>query len=178
MKILTILLVMSSSSVFAQQRSMPPPLHAMSDEIKKEINEQVWSPFMKSYESLDPALFMSVQSEKIVRVMGSMNRIYDHAKYTESTKRIFSMMKSQGSAPRIELSFTNRLVKDDMAYEMGYYCLKSKGSSGEYQNRGFGFFHVMLRKEDKQWKIVMDSDSNVDIDEQTFQSGEVLSLGE
>jgi hypothetical protein len=63
-------------------------------------------------------------------------------------------------------------------YQTGYFCFSSKGSDTEaFQPRGYGFFNVILIKENGIWKITMDADKQISISKEKFkESGMIYEL--
>lgn len=130
-----IALIFVSSAVFAQTA-------------QKEINDQVWKPFIKGFNENNPELFMSVHSKELVRSSRDSKKVLNWDQYNEQ-------MAKQTGVHDIELRFTERLNNEGQAIDVGVY-------KTSYPNHPpyYGRFHVVLRKENNIWKILVDMDSN------------------
>lgn len=133
-------------------------LWSQDNKFTKEINEQVWMTFIRSFGNGDDELFKSVHSKDIVRVIQDNGEIfgYDHyfKKIPDSLKAKWSNWKKN-----IELRFTQRISSEDKAFEVGFYKTTSTNLQTGEQKRSFGCFQVLLRKENGTCKIVMDADT-------------------
>ncbi len=116
------------------------------------INQQVWVPFTQSWEARDAKAFNRLHTTDIVRI-GSKSLLIGE----EYKKRNMKQMADGGGKNRtIEFAFDYRQVNGDIAYEMGFYRVKSPNDAESYISR----FHVELRKVDGVWKIARDYDSS------------------
>lgn len=57
------------------------------------------------------------------------------------------------------------------AFEVGYYKTSSTDATTGETRSGYGKFHVLLRKENGTWKIIMDADANEKTNEALFLAG-------
>ena len=128
---------------------------------KKENLEDInttWSKFYKAFETLDAQLMEEIHSKDLVRVSGG-SRILNYDTYIESYRQNFKAVKEQGSTRNIALRFFERLNNDNTASERGIYKLTvNKGKTDEQSY--YGQFHVIFKKEDNAWMILVDYDSN------------------
>ena len=148
-------------------------LFGQADSLQQQINEQVWKPFIKGFSTNDNELFSSVHSKEVMRVMQDDERIIGYEEYflpvPDSIKAKWGNWKRQ-----IELRFIQRIAADGKAFETGYYKTTStKEDTGETRV-GYGKFHVLLRKENGTWKILMDADANNSTDEKVFSSAKPM----
>lgn len=150
------LLLLCGLSVFSQ-----------SDSLQKQINEQVWKPFIKAINSGDNDALSEVHSKEVARVMQDDGKIIG---YSEYFKKIPDSIKAKWSdwKSNIELRFLQRIASADKAFEIGYYKTTSTNSKTGEKRTGYGKFHVLLRKESGTWKILMDADANEKTDEAVF----------
>ncbi len=126
---------------------------AMAQNPQQEIDKHVWTRFTTAWETNDAAAFNAVHTEDIVRIGGRGLMIGE-----EYRERNRAAMSSDVPAKRtIEFAFDYRQVNGEVAYEMGFYRVKSGNSSKPYIAR----FHVELRKVDGVWKIARDYDSDM-----------------
>ena len=135
----------------------------------EEINKQVWIPFVQSFGSGDDQTFRSVHSKDVIRVMQDDKEIIGYEKYF---KKVPDSIKAKWGdwKKSIELRFTQRITGDDKAFEVGYYKSTSTNIKTGEQRNGIGRFHVLLRKENGVWKILMDADTAEGATEETFAS--------
>ena len=84
----------------------------------------------------------------------------------ESTKR-------SNQKRTLELRFIQRIAENDKAFEVGYYKFTGIQADGKTRN-GYGKFHVLLRRENGIWKIVMDADASEKTNESIFLSGQPI----
>ncbi|WP_299116084.1 nuclear transport factor 2 family protein [uncultured Winogradskyella sp.] len=123
----------------------------------KSINT-TWAKFYKAFETLDHILMADIHSKDLVRVSGG-KRILDYETYINNYKTRFERDKKIGQTSDISLRFFERLVNNNTASERGIYKLvRNKGT--EKEKAYYGQFHVIFKKVDGQWKIVMDYDSS------------------
>ena len=149
-----------------------PTPHAGAQTVQEEINRDVWYPFMKSYEKLDAAQFMSLHSRDLMRVELDENNARSYEEYASFYKNFFGRFRKSGEAIRIRFAFTHRIVEGNRALEKGYYEFTLKSDKAHLKT--YGAFTVVLRKEQGQWKILVDSDTNKEMNEALFLSGKLL----
>ncbi len=140
------LLLLVSSSLFAQDTS-------------KEINEQVWKPFIKGLNEGNADLFMSVHSKELIRSARDSKQVLNWDDYYKSTKEGNDWGKKNKVRQEIELHFTERVSNTNQAIDVGVYKTTSIRADGT-KRASYGRFHVVLRKENGVWKILADTDSS------------------
>jgi len=123
--------------------------------LQKEINEQVWIPFIASFNARDTKAFMAVHSKDVIRAPRDSKELLNFAEYTKQTER----GEQQKTKHTLELRFIDRIANKDQAFEVGIYKYTAWDEKGE-PSSGYGKFHVALRKENGVWKILVDSDSS------------------
>ena len=160
--ILSLIFPLMSNLVFAQPGNL-----------QKEINEQVWKPFIQSFNSRDDETFSSVHSKDVVRVLQDNNQVMGYDQYF---KKIPDSLKTKWSEWKrnIELRFIQRIASKDKAFEVGYYKTTSMNTLTGEKRTGYGKFHVLLRKENGIWKILMDADAHDKTDEAVFLTGQPM----
>ena len=141
--------------------------YSQSNSLQKEINEQVWKPFVKAIISDDNEKLSAVHSKEVIRVIQDDNQILG---YSEYFKKIPDSIKAKWKDWKrdIELRFLQRIASADKAFEVGYYKTSSTNAVKGEKRTGYGKFHVLLRKENGTWKILMDADANEKTDEIVF----------
>jgi hypothetical protein len=134
-------------------------LVAHAQDYQKEINDQVWKPFIESFNNLNAELFLSVHSKDLTRSPRDSKQILNWNEYLSDQKKQMSIMKGDGLKLAIELHFTERIANGRQAIDVGIYkttVILKDGTS----NSGYGRFHVVMRKENGVWKILVDTDSS------------------
>ncbi len=147
----------------------------LGQDLQKEINTQVWEPFISSFSNFQSEAFLSVHSKDVVRSPRDAKRIFHGQQYLEMQKRGDDRAKKEGRKRSIELRFTERIAENDLAIDVGIYKTTDTDPSGQQQSY-YGRFHVVLRKEDGRWKILVDTDSteNNTIGEKDFLAAKPL----
>lgn len=144
--------------------------NAQSDTTHKEINDQVWKPFIKTFNNRDDEGFKSVHSKDVIRVDQDGKQIIGYEQYFRKVPDSVKVKWGKWSR-QIELRFTQRIAGNDKAFDVGYYKTTSKNTDTGETHTGYGKFHVLLRKENGTWKILMDADANDGTNETVFQTG-------
>lgn len=117
-----------------------------------EIDEQIWIPFTKAWETNDGKAYNAIHSDDVWRI--NPGRLLVGAEYKNANSE---RMQGQEKNSIIEFSFETRTSNGNNAYEVGYY--KVTRNSGNAQESFVGRFHVALKKDGK-WKIVQDWDTD------------------
>lgn len=134
----------------------------------KEINEQVWKPFIKGFSTGDDDLFRSVHSRNVARIEQDSKKILSYDDYFRKVPDSIKVKWSDWKK-NIELRFTQRIVSDEKAFEVGYYKSTSTNTKTGEKRSGIGKFHVLLQKENGKWKILMDADTAEGASEENFK---------
>jgi hypothetical protein len=136
----------------------------------KEIDEQIWKPFMKSFGNGNDLAFQSLHSKSVIRVVVDGNQIYG---FDEYFKPVPDSIKAKGLnyEKSIEIRHLKRVSSDDNAFEVGYYKTSYKDTRTGSIRSSYGKFTVLLKKENEFWKIVMDADANEGTNEKIFRTG-------
>lgn len=138
---------------------------------QQQINQQVWYPFVASYTGLDDVAFMELHDENVIRVVRDRQEMMVGPAYARAMELNANWNKENGVTRQIEFSFTERIAKEDTAYEVGFYKV-TNNRDGESRTF-YGTFTVVMKKKNGVWKILMDSDTseNGTIGEADFQKG-------
>ena len=140
------ILFCSSSILFAQ-------------EAQREINTQVWIPFIENFNNRNAEGFLAVHSKDVIRSPRDSKMIFGWDEYLKEQQQSSEGGKASGRKHALELRFTERIAKDGLAIEVGIYKTTSTDQKGKSFSF-FGRFHVVLRKEQNVWKILVDTDSS------------------
>jgi len=147
--------------------------NAQSDSIQRQINQQVWKPFIQTFNARDNEGFKAVHSKEVSRVLQDDKRILNADEYF---KPVPDSIKARWAAYKnnLELRFTQRIATGDRAFEVGYYKSSSTNTNTGQTRTSYGKFHVLLRKENGIWKILMDADTRENADENAFNSAAAM----
>jgi len=130
--------------------------NAQNSDHLKALNS-VWAKFYTAFETLDHTLMAEIHSKDLVRVSGGQ-RILDYDTYINNYKAGFERDKKAGQTSTISLRFFERLCDGKTSSERGIYkLLRNKGKDNEQAY--YGQFHVLFKKIEGEWKIIMDYDS-------------------
>ena len=130
-----------------------------SIEDMKTINNNVWIPFEKAFNTFDNSIMREIHSPELIRLSASSQNIRDYVTYMNDNQNSFKKKILSNSKSDFTLRFTERINNDSIASEHGIYRLVSNlGKDNEYIS--YGKFHVLLKKEVNKWKIIFDYDSD------------------
>ncbi len=137
-----------------------------------EINKDIWTPFSEAYATGDADKYLSLHSPHFVRASRNGKSTSDLNGYAKGVLRSFNRNAINGGRTTIEFHFFERFASENTASERGIYKYTFYPPSGA-PTSGYGQFHVVSRKENGVWKILMDydSDENGTIDEADFEAG-------
>jgi ketosteroid isomerase-like protein len=142
-----------------------------AQDFQKEINDQVWKPFIKSFNSLDTDGFMAVHSKDVVRSPRDSKILLNWDEYYKLHQESDKREKKGGATRTIDLRFSERISNSRQAIDIGIYratVTTKDGKSASYTY--YGRFHVVLRKESGTWKILVDTDSSSGVTDQDFKA--------
>lgn len=143
--------------------------------IMNSVYSDVWLPFMESYRELDLEKFKSIQAKELIRVSIDKNTINSKDEYFKEMGAFFNQIKGSKRVMDIRFAILSAATGNDTVYQTGYYSISIKGSNSEsYQPMGYGYFTVVIIKENGAWKISLDADKNAAIGEEEFRKSEVL----
>jgi len=138
-----------------------------AQDLQKEINDQVWIPFIRSFGNHDADGFLAVHSRDVIRSSRDGKEIIGWETYLENQRAYSRQSKASGRSHSIELRFIERIAADGRAIETGIYKTSSVDKEGKAR-AGFGKFLVVLRKEAGIWKILVDTDASEGVGEKEF----------
>ena len=133
----------------------------------KAINTDLWENFTKAFETLDYELFSRLHSDDLIRVNGDSKSVKGKTVYIEGYKKRWATKEINQT---ISFRFLERISNNEKASERGIYRL-TRNLNTQYEQSYYGKFHVILKKENEKWKILVDYDSseNNSIDEDSYQ---------
>ncbi|HMQ63240.1 MAG TPA: nuclear transport factor 2 family protein [Flavilitoribacter sp.] len=148
-------------------------LSAQPATLQQEINDQVWKPFLESFNSYDAETFMAVHHPEAIRVIEDADQVLDFHAYGENSRAGFRRGKESGVKRELTLRFTRRIAGEANAFEIGIYrsrIIRPDGTTNDY----FGIFHVVLKKRDGRWQIWVDSDTSEGASEEAYLAAEAM----
>lgn len=134
-------------------------MECFSQDHSKKINEQVWKPFIHTFNNYNADGFLSLHSKDLIRSSRDSKEVLNWEQYIKQQKSGDEWSKEKGSKRTLELRFTERISNLSQAIDVGIYKTTSINNKGEIRSF-FGRFHVILRKENGVWKILVDTDSS------------------
>lgn len=134
-------------------------LPGFAQDYQKEINDQVWKPFISTFSNLDAKGFLAVHSKDVVRSSRDAKQILTWSEYLELQEKTNKRIVTDGLSMTLDLHFTERIATSDRAIDVGIYKTTMTDKAGKSQSY-YGRFHVVLRKENGVWKILVDTDSS------------------
>lgn len=129
---------------------------AQDNDFNKEVNQSIWEKFTLAYENLDTSLYSSLHSEEFIRVSGDTKTIRDKKTYMDGYG---NWWQDKNLKLTISFRFLERINNGETASERGIYKLTVNHNT-EKEASYYGAFHVILRKENSLWKLLVDYDSN------------------
>ncbi len=144
---LLLFLILNALSIFAQSE--------MENKTTQQIDEQVWKVFQEAWSSYDAEKYIGIHTTDVLRVTPW------GIKYgpTFREKTIESFSRENPPIRSISFQFEHRIYKDGLAYEVGYYKSATIEKDGN-ERAHYGRFHVVLKKQNEQWKIAQDWDTD------------------
>lgn len=144
-------------------------LSLQAQEAQREINEQVWKPFIKTFNGHDAEGFMALHSKDVVRSPRDGKVVWNWSEYFQQQQKGDQHDKDSRVTRTLELRFLERIVNNELAIDVGIYKTTYLPQEGESRSF-YGKFLVVLRKENNHWKILVDTDSSEgqDISEDDF----------
>ncbi len=118
----------------------------------EDINA-MWSKFSQAFDALDYQSIAEIHTKELIRIPGGKQLLhYDN--YMMTYKIDFEQAKKTNATRAISFRFFERIHNDSIASEKGIYKVVMDDQTY------YGKFHVLLKKENGDWKIFMDYDSN------------------
>lgn len=146
------------------------PAGAQTGVVQRQINDQVWKPFIQSYNNDSDEGFKAVHSKDVVRVSQDENILMGYDQYFRAVPDSIRARRAN-RRKSIELRFIQRIADEEKAFEVGYYKTTNTNLTTGRSFTSYGKFQVLLRKENGTWKILMDADANDGVNEEIFKTG-------
>jgi hypothetical protein len=128
---------------------------ATSTKALKEINRDIWVPFMQGVAASEDALYLGTRSKDYVRVQANGRLILDHANYVDDTVTMMGRYRDQGAKVVLDVRFDERITDGRHASERGITRVIFTPKSGDART-SYTRFHVISRKEGAAWRVLTD----------------------
>jgi ketosteroid isomerase-like protein len=150
-------------------------VYVFAQNYQQEINAQVWKPFIQTFNERDTKGFMAVHSKDVVRSSRDSKKVLNYDEYYKEQEQGDKRGLTSGTKRDLELRFTERIANSNQAIEVGIYKTSVTRKDGTTQSY-YGRFHVVLRKENGVWRILVDTDSseNNSITEKDFLAASAM----
>lgn len=123
----------------------------------KSINADIWKPFSDAFATANAELYIGLHTKDFLRI--SRDGIQTKDGFAARSRAGFERGKKENRPMNIDFRLLERIVSPDYASERGIF--RTTVNAGRANERSFyGKFHVVFRKENGTWKIIMDYDSN------------------
>lgn len=134
-----------------------------------ELNRDIWTPFSEAYADGTHEPYLALHAPDFIRVEGGRKNIRNLAEYSTVVRRTFEGWADREEKAGISFRFFERIVRGDLASERGVFELVLADNDGNVE-RFYGQFHVIARKIEGRWRILVDydSDENGTIDRADF----------
>jgi ketosteroid isomerase-like protein len=125
-------------------------------EIQNTIDEQVWKPFQKAFETLDGKALNATYAKEVLRA--TPNGIDTDNTFKTANLKRFQKNKKDGIAIALDFWFDSRRTNENTSYEVGFYRIGFTNANAE-TSYSYGQFHIVLKKINGAWKITQDWDT-------------------
>lgn len=129
-----------------------------SQNIHKEINNQIWRVQLAAMNANQADQFISVMSDDVIQVSYSRQTIRNKEQFRNQASLTYKRIAEKKLSRRMEFRFLNRIADTDNAFEDGFYQYELINEKLEKQVF-YGYFQVVLRKEAESWKVLVDYDA-------------------
>ncbi|HEX6891551.1 MAG TPA: hypothetical protein VF141_12665 [Chryseolinea sp.] len=102
--------------------------------------------------------FISVMSDDVIQVSYSRQTIRNKEQFLNQARLTYKKMIEKQLSRSMEFRFLNRIANDGNAFEDGFYKYELINEKRDKQIY-YGYFQVVLRKEEESWRVLMDYDS-------------------
>jgi hypothetical protein len=112
-------------------------------DFQKEIDETVWTPFIKYFENHQTKEFINLHDSSMIRVGIDRNNIYGVKTYEMRQARGDSASLANKAKRTIAFKFYKRIANATDAFEIGLYKSTNITADGKTQDY-YGKFYVMV----------------------------------
>jgi hypothetical protein len=125
-------------------------------EIQEEIDQTVWKPFQKAFETLDGEALNHTYAKQVLRV--TPRGIDTKNAFKKGNIKRFATNLQNGDKIDLDFWFDSRKTNATTSYEVGFYRIAFTAKSAETRY-SYGQFHIVLEKIAGHWKITQDWDT-------------------
>lgn len=153
----------------------------ISQNIQKDINNQIWRIQLEAMNSNQADKFISVMSDDVVQVSYSRQAIRNKEQFLNLAKITYEKIITKKLNRKMEFRFLKRIANVNNAFEDGFYKYELINEKNEVQVY-YGYFQVVLRKEKEFWKVLVDYDSDnyngLPVTKEMFENANTLDFYE
>jgi len=125
--------------------------------IQKDIDQTVWKPFQKAFETLDAKALNAIYADKTLRA--TPEGIDTNEAYKSNNIEAFKASEKGGVSMQLDFWFDDRKTNETTSYEVGFYRIRATVNGNV--NDSYGQFHIVLKKLNGIWKITQDWDTTI-----------------
>lgn len=129
-----------------------------SQNLQREINDQVWRVQLEAMNANQADKFISVMSADVVQISYDRNTIRGKDEFYKQAQATYQRIAERKLTRTMEFRFLNRIATNTSAFEAGFFKYELTNEKLEKQTY-YGYFQVVLRKEDEVWKVLVDYDA-------------------
>jgi len=124
-------------------------------QIQNEIDQTVWKPFQKAFQTLDGNALNATYATDVLRV--TPQGIDTQNTFKKGNLERFAASKEGNVSIVLDFWFDSRHTNADTSYEVGFYRIAATVNNSTTYS--YGQFHIVLKKTNGQWKIKQDWDT-------------------
>ncbi|MBL7842396.1 MAG: nuclear transport factor 2 family protein [Cyclobacteriaceae bacterium] len=149
-----------------------------SQNLQREINDQVWRVQLEAMNANQADKFISVMSADVVQISYDRNTIRGKDEFYRQAQATYQRIADRKLTRTMEFRFLSRIATKISAFEDGFYKYEMTNEKLEKQTY-YGYFQVVLRKEDEVWKVLVDYDAanygGTPVTQEMFQGAKPMS---
>ena len=139
-------------------------------ELLKQINSDIWLPFLQGVNQDDAELYNSVHSKDFYWVAGgTKTRIMNFKEYVEDARKVMSDRKQKSITTTLHVRFLERNINEEFASEkcvIQYVATEA----GKPATALYSIIHVFSKKENGVWRKYVQYVNSDKISSDTFES--------
>jgi hypothetical protein len=143
------------------------PLRA---DLLKQINADIWYPFLKGVNENNPGLYNSVHADEFYWILaGTRTRIMNFKEYVADADKVMSQRAAKGITTDLNVRFLERNLNDEFASEKCVIQWISR-EPGVKPMISFGIVQIFSRKINGTWKKVVQYVHTESVSEEIFNT--------
>ena len=124
-----------------------------SAETLRELDRDLWTPFVEGVSSYDDAGYLATRSRDFVMVDDRGGNFLDYDYYAVDSAQAMQQLRESGVKLSAEVRFDTRRSDGEYASERGLLRIVRVDADGR-QSTGITRFHAISRKEDGRWRVL------------------------